>query len=312
MATGDRFDALQRFTFDNTPVRGETVSIQSAWQHIVGLHAYPQPVRDLLGQMLAAAALLSSTLKFDGALVMQLHVDGDVPLLVCECHADLGLRATAKIQAGAEIADGTSFRELMNREGRARMAITLDPRDRQPGQQAYQGIVPVEGDSIAEVLEGYMLRSEQIETRLWLAADERSAAGMLLQRLPPDRDAIDPAAVDAERWSHLQQLADTLKDAELLELPPVEVVRRLFWDDAARVYEPRPVRFVCSCSLAKVGAMLEMLGRAEIDSVLEEFGEVRVNCEYCNTAYVFDAVDVAQLFADAAVARTAQASGARH
>jgi len=161
--------------FDHTPVRGEVVSLQTPWRHIVGLHDFPPRVRDVLGEMLAASALLSSTLKFDGALVMQLQGDGPVKLLVAECHADLGMRATAKIDDGAQIADDLSLQALVNPNGRSRMAITLDPRDRQPGQQPYQGIVPVEGDSVAAMLENYMLRSEQIETRLWLASDAQGA-----------------------------------------------------------------------------------------------------------------------------------------
>ncbi len=305
-------DLLQRFTFDAAPVRGDIVSIQSAWRHIVSLHDFPAPVRTLLGEMLAASALLSATLKFDGALVMQLHGDGPVQLLVCETHADLGLRATAKLDPGATIDDDADFRSLVNAHGRARMAITLDPRDRQPGQQPYQGIVPLEGDSIAEVLECYMARSEQIDTRLWLAADEASTGGLLLQRLPEESGHAAGATAEEDRWEHLVTLAATLESRELLALEPREVLRRLFWDDRVRVYEPLPVRFVCSCSRAKVGGMLEMLGRDEIESVLDEFGEVRVHCEFCRTAYVFDAVDVAQLFVDGAADRVSQAGGARH
>ncbi len=291
-------DCLLKFMFDRTPVRGEVVSLQTPWRHIVGLHDFPPRVRDVLGEMLAASALLSSTLKFDGALVMQLQGDGPVKLLVAECHADLGMRATAKIDPRAQIADDAPLHALVNVHGRARMAITLDPRDRQPGQQPYQGIVPVEGDSVATMLESYMLRSEQIETRLWLASDAQSAAGLLMQRMPAEGGNNTAVGTDDDTWERALHLSETIQRDELLSLAPEEVLRRLFWqEEHARLFTPRPVRFACSCSREKVGNMLLTLGREEVDSVIEELGEVGVNCEYCNAQYTFDRVDVAQLFA---------------
>jgi molecular chaperone Hsp33 len=289
-------DQLYKFMFERAPVRGEVVSIQAAWQHILSLHQYPAPVANLLGEMLAAAALLSSTLKFDGALIMQVFGDGPVKLLVAEANSDLGLRATAKLAPSAIIAPDASLQSLINLHGQARMAITLDPREKLPGQQPYQGIVPVESDSMAQILEDYMLRSEQVDTKLWLACDSRSTAGMIMQRMPVEGGNSTQMQQDEENWHHLLQLSTTVKREELLELPPKDVVARLFWNENARIFEPRTPRFFCTCSRDRVANMLRTLGLEELDSVIAEMGCVQVQCEYCNTGYKFDAVDVRQLF----------------
>jgi molecular chaperone Hsp33 len=289
-------DQLYKFMFERAPVRGEIVSIQEAWQHILSLHQYPQPVANLLGEMLAAAALLSSTLKFDGALILQIFGDGPVKLLVAEANSDLGLRATAKIAPKAVIAPGASLQSLINVEGHARMAITLDPREKLPGQQPYQGIVPVEGHNMAQILEDYMLRSEQLDTKLWLACDNQSTAGMIMQRMPVEGGTTLEVQQDEENWQHLLQLSATVKQEELLTLPPEDLVARLFWNENARIFEPRRPYFFCTCSRDRVAKMLRTLGQEELDSVIAEMGCVQVQCEYCNNGYDFDAVDVRQLF----------------
>lgn len=309
-------DRLIKFMFDGAPVRGEAVAIREAWQHVLSLHEFPAPVARLLGEMLAASALLSSTLKFDGALIMQLHGDGPVKLLVAECNADLGLRATAKVADGAEIADDASLQSMVNPHGRARMAITLDPRDRTTGRQPYQGVVPVEGDTMAEIIGAYMARSEQLDTHLWLACDDRAATGLLLQRMPieggtSDAERAEEAQHD-EAWQRIRHLASTVRAEELLGLTPEEVARRLFWEENALLLATRGARFQCTCSREKVGNMMLTLGREEIDSVIEELGTARVQCEYCGTEYVFDAVDVAQLFSGNPAERTAAPGVLKH
>jgi molecular chaperone Hsp33 len=289
-------DQLYKFMFEHTPVRGEVVSIQSAWQHILSLHHYPAAVASVLGEMLAAAALLSSTLKFDGALIMQVYGDGPVQLLVAEANTELGLRATAKIAPNAVIAPNASLQSLINARGQARMAITLDPREKLPGQQAYQGIVPVESDSMAQILEDYMLRSEQLNTKLWLACDAQTSSGMILQRMPAVGGSASQTQQDEENWLHLLQLSATLQREELLQLPPKEVVTRLFWNENARIFEPRTPRFFCTCSHDRVVNMLRTLGQEELNGIIADMGSVQVQCEYCNARYEFDAVDVRQLF----------------
>jgi molecular chaperone Hsp33 len=289
-------DQLYKFMFECAPVRGEVVSIQSAWQHILSLHHYPAPVANVLGEMLAAAALLSSTLKFDGALIMQVYGDGPVQLLVAEANTELGLRATAKIAPNAVIAPNASLQSLINVHGQARMAITLDPREKLPGQQAYQGIVPVESDSMAQILEDYMLRSEQLNTKLWLACDAQTSSGMILQRMPAAGGSASQTQQDEENWLHLLQLSATLQREELLQLSPKEVVTRLFWDENARIFEPRIPRFFCTCSHDRVVNMLRTLGQEELNGIIADMGSVQVQCEYCNARYELDTVDVRQLF----------------
>ena len=304
-------DTLHKFLFDagsgeKSPVRGEIVSLTESWRQIQQRHDYPTPVLRLLGEMVAASTLLSANLKFDGALVMQIHGDGPVRLLVVECNADLTLRATVQLTAGASIGDDADFTELVNAGGNGRFVITLDSRDRKAAQRAYQGIVPLEGASIAQALEGYMRRSEQLDTQLWLAADGEHANGLLLQRLPmaggysepstnSDREASTARA--GEVWERVLTFANTLERNELLRVDPPTLMRRLFWEETLAVFEPLPCTFRCSCTRERVAAMLVSLGESEVDETLAEVGGIHVNCEFCNKSYDFDTVDCAQLFA---------------
>lgn len=302
-------DTLHKFLFDagssaKSPVRGEIVSLAATWRQIKERHDYPEPVLRLLGELVAAAALLSANLKFNGALIMQIHGDGPIRLLVVECNADLTMRATVKLSGTEPIADGIAFRDLVNAHGNGRFAITLDPRDRSHGQQTYQGVVPLEGDSVAHVLEGYMRRSEQLDTQLWLAADDTHANGLLLQKLPLEGGTgrwtqADPSAEEhaAEVWERAVTFANTLERDELLKVDPPTLMRRLFWEETLAVYEPVPCAFRCSCTRERVAAMLVSLGRQEIDETLADTGSIHVDCEFCNKSYDFDRVDCAQLFA---------------
>lgn len=290
-------DTLQRFIFENSAVRGELVEISDTWRQIQARKDYPAPVRTLLGEMLAAAALLSANLKFNGMLVMQVHGDGPVRLLVVECDSDLQLRATAKLAPGAVISDNADLTQLVNAHGHGRFVITLDPKEKLPGQQPYQGIVPLDGESVAVVIENYMLRSEQLDTKLWLAADQNVSRGLLLQKLPKEGGIDAPVADDAETWNHTVMLASTLRNEELLSTDISTLMRRLFWEETVRVFEPRHPSFYCSCTREKVGNMLKMLGKPEIDSALAELGNLAINCDFCGQHYEFDKVDCAQLFA---------------
>ena len=290
-------DTLQRFIFENAAVRGELVEISDTWQQVQARKDYPAPVRTLLGEMLAAAALLSANLKFNGMLIMQVHGDGPVKLLVVECDSELRLRATAKLAAGATIPDGADLTQLVNAHGHGRFVITLDPKDKLPGQQPYQGIVPLDGESVAVVIENYMLRSEQLDTKLWIAADQSISRGLLLQKLPKEGGIDAPVVDDAESWSRTTMLASTLRQEELLATDITTLMRRLFWEETIRVFEPRHPTFYCSCNREKVGNMLKMLGKEEIDSALADLGKLAINCDFCGQHYEFDKVDCAQLFA---------------
>jgi molecular chaperone Hsp33 len=297
-------DQLQKFMFNAAPVRGEIVSLRQAWQEVLARRSYPPAVRNVLGEMMAACALMSANLKFDGTLVMQIYGDGPVKMLVVQCNSDLSLRATAKLVEGGEdeIHEDMPLAQLLNRHGHGRCVITLDPSDKKPGQQPYQGIVPLSGEhgplsSMSEVLEHYMHHSEQLDTRLWLAANDERAVGMLLQKLPGDGGIVPhPGEHDADTWQRVCHLAGTISNEELLKEDSETVFKRLFWQENVRHFEPSPARFQCTCSREKVGSMLKMLGREEVDGVIEERGSVEVHCEFCNQRYDFDKVDVAQLF----------------
>ena len=311
-------DTLQKFIFDNAAVRGEFVEISDTWREIQSRQAYPRAVKTVLGEMVAAAALLSANLKFNGAIVMQIHGDGPVRLLVVECDSDLRLRATAKLAEDAVVADDASLTDLLNATGKGRFVITLDPADKMPGQQAYQGIVPLDGDDMATVIENYMLRSEQLDTRLWLGANDSVSRGLLLQKLPRHSgkdDQIKQASVedDLETWNRAVTLASTLKQEELLSTGIQTLMNRLFWEETIRVFDPAHPKFHCSCTRDKVGNMLKMLGQVEVDDALAELGHLGIDCDFCGKHYEFDKVDCAQLFAtDEPVQVLMPASDAKH
>jgi len=282
-------DSLQRFLFERSPVRGELVHLDDAWRAVLERHDYPPALRAVMGELMAAAVLLAATLKLKGSLILQIQGQGPVTLLVVECDGELNVRATAKWQGELE---GIAFTQMV---GDGRFVITLDPRD---GGQTYQGIVALDGDSVAEVLQNYMLRSDQLETRLWLAADEQHAAGLLLQKMPGEGGyAVSPNEdEDDDMWSRVTMLTDTLKREELLGLPAVELIRRLYAEEDVRLFDTQPVAFRCSCSRDRVARMLKMLGRDEVQSLLAEQGVAEVTCEFCNHKYVFDKVDAEQVF----------------
>jgi molecular chaperone Hsp33 len=305
---------LHKFIFEGLPVRGVLVRLTGAWTDILARRAqsggYPAPVRQLLGEMTAAAALMQAGIKFNGSLILQMQGDGPVALAVAEAQSDLSLRATAQITG--EIPENARLEALLNLDGRGRCAITLDPKDRQPGQQAYQGVVPLHGDrgeplqNLSEVLEHYMLQSEQLDTRLVLAADDHVAAGLLIQRLPIEgegnlggRSNEDEIGLN-EAFNRIAHFAATLTQEELLTLDTPTILHRLFWEEELRLFEPMTPRFACTCSRERVGRMLVSLGREEIESVLAEQGQVEVTCEFCGQRQTFDPVDAAELFLSAA------------
>jgi molecular chaperone Hsp33 len=280
-------DSLQRFLFEQSTVRGELVHLDDAWRAVLERHDYPPALRAVMGELMAAAVLLAATLKLKGALILQIQGMGPVTLLVVECDGDLNVRATAKWQGEL---DGLDFAQMV---GDGNFVITLDPRD---GGQTYQGIVALDGDSVTEVLQNYMLRSDQLETRLWLAADAQGAAGLLLQKMPGE-GGHSFAEQDDDMWPRVTILTDTLKPDELLGLPAEKLIHRLYSEEDVRLFDAQPVAFKCSCSRAKVGRMLTMLGWDEVQSVLSEQGEAEVTCEFCNQLYRFDKVDAEQVFA---------------
>ncbi len=312
---------LHKFLFEGLPVRGAIVRLTDAWQEILKRRAtnnetgaYHAPVTELLGEMSAAAVLMQANIKFNGALVLQVFGDGPVKLAVVEVQPDFGVRATATIQG--DVAAEASLSQMVNQNNEGRCAITLDPLDRLPGQQPYQGVVPLFGDQkeklekLSEVLEHYMLQSEQLDTTLVLAANMDVAAGILIQRLPLEGagnlagkyDSVEREAAlgQSEDYNRISILAKSLKAEELLGLDIETVLHRLFWEEPLLRFEPlvgeTGPKFRCNCSRERVGRMIKGLGVEEVESILTERENIEVGCEFCGQQYHFDPVDAASLF----------------
>jgi molecular chaperone Hsp33 len=299
------------FVCDGAPVRGEIVSISTAWQAVLARRNDPPVIRQILGDFVAAATLLSASLKFDGTLIIQAQSKGPISLLVVECSSNLTMRATVKLSVeSSEIDPNTTLADLLDAANTGRLVITLDPTERQPGQPPYQGIVALQQDqngiavpvkNVAEAIMLYMRHSEQLETRIWLASNEQVVGGLLLQRLPNSGGHVhlDPQTA-AEGWSRIQALGETISNDELLELSPETTLRRLFLNESSeagvRAFPTRPVQFACRCSRLKVADVLRMLGEEEVNSILAEQGAVETGCEFCGKTYRFDAVDCIQVF----------------
>ena len=289
-------DALRRFVFERYPFRGQLVHLGAAWAAMMEHHEYPDHVRDSLGEAVAAAALLSSTIKYEGLLSLQLRGEGPMHLMLVECTDGLAMRALARFR------DVPDTRDLRVLSGQGTLTVTIESGN---AANRYQGIVPLTGASMEDCLRAYFEQSEQLPTRLWLRADGESASGLLLQRLPvtsrPAGVTESGAGGVAEHeiedaWRRVQLVADTVTAHELATLEDRDLLRRLFAEDDVRMFQSSPVFFRCRCSHERVGNMLKALGRDEVDSVLEEFGQVEVRCEFCSRAYRFDAVDVGALF----------------
>ena len=307
---------LHKFLFHGLPVRGMLVQLTEVWQEILKRRAanldtgaYPEPVRYLLGEMTAAAVLMQSNIKFNGALVMQIFGDGPLKLAVVEVQPNLSVRATAKVVGALDGAQTLSTMVNVKNEGRC--AITLDPLTKLPGQQPYQGVVPLfddrrhKIDKLSEVLQHYMLQSEQLDTTLVLAADNKTAAGLLIQRLPIKGEgnlAAKASMADEdeigrnEDYNRISILAASLKSEELLQLDADTILRRLFWEEKLIRLETLAPSFACSCSRDRVSNMILSLGADEVESILSERNDVEVGCDFCGMQYRFDAVDAAQIF----------------
>lgn len=300
---------FQKFLFEGLPVRGMVVRLTDSWQTLLSRRetALPPEVMNLLGEMSACALLLQGNLKFDGTLILQMAGDGPVKLAVAEARTDLSYRATANVVA--EVPAGADLASMLNVHGGGRCAITLDPSDRPMGVQPYQGVVPLNDaearrfSRLEQAVEHYMKMSEQLDTKIVLAANADGAAGMLIQRMPLEGEGNLEGLVGAERALELEDAfpriamkVGTLKPEELLGLPLEQLLHRLFWEEPLRRFDPAEPRFRCTCSRERVGRMLVGLGREEVDSILLERGDVEIACNFCGAPYRFDAVDCTQLF----------------
>jgi len=277
-------DSLHRFLFEHAAIRGEIVHLDNAWRAVLERHDYPLSVRNLLGELMAAAALLSATLKYEGSMILQIQGDGPVGLLVVEATSERTLRGMAQWKGETE---SMPFPQLV---GAGKFVITIDPKE---SGQRYQGIVSIEGNTVSEALENYLIRSEQLQSRIWLAADTQQAAGMLLQKLPDEQSEYE----DSDMWARASLLGATLTPHELLNLPARDIIHRLYHEEDIRLFDSEPLRFQCTCTRERVVNVLRMLGYDEVRSIITERGAVDVDCEFCNQHYRFDSVDVEQVFA---------------
>ena len=290
-------DNLQRFIFDNAPIRGEWVHLQASWQQVLSQRDYPIAVQKLLGEMMAAAALLAATVKIEGRLVLQIKSAGPVSLLMVECTSNDTLRAFA--QWDGEINDNAALSDVT---GEGTLAITIEVNG---AKQPYQGVVGLQDESIAAMLETYFQQSEQLETRIWLSSDEKSVAGLFLQQLPSGQAESDD---DEENWTRISQLAATVKPAELLGLDVNTLLHRLFHEEECRLLVDTDLSFACNCSRERVATTIGLLGKQDALDLVEDRGSIEVACEFCNEHYHFDKIDVTRLFSDDAVTTEPESS----
>ena len=276
-------DQLHRYLFEQFAVRGELVTVSETWKQILENHNYPQPVKRVLGELLVATSLLTATLKFAGDITVQLQGDGPMNMAVINGNNQQQMRGVARVQG--EVPEGADLKTLV---GNGFLVITITPDE----GERYQGVVGVEGDTLAECLEDYFLRSEQLPTRLFIRTGEvegqLAAGGMLLQVLPAQN-------AQGNDFEHLATLTETIKTEELFTLPANEVLWRLYHEEEVTLYDPQDVEFKCTCSRERCAGALRTLPDEEIDSIMAEDGEIDMNCDYCGSHYVFNAMDIAEI-----------------
>jgi molecular chaperone Hsp33 len=277
-------DQLQRFIFDTTDIRGEIARVDNTYQQVLSNHQYPEVVAHLLGELVAAATLLSATLKFEGTLTLQARSNGEVPLIMAEVTSENTLRAIAR---GADQASSTDFHQLLT-DGH--LSITVDPKQ----GQRYQGIVALEGNNLSECLEGYFKQSEQLSTRIWLSSNNQQASGMMLQELPASQEIGSEQR--QQNWQHITKLAETLSSEELLTLTFDDLLYRLYHQEQVRLFTPNPVKFQCSCSQSRTLNALRTVGKEDLEQIIAEQGAIDINCEFCHQHYHFGVKDIQGLF----------------
>ncbi|MGH8491998.1 MAG: Hsp33 family molecular chaperone HslO [Moraxellaceae bacterium] len=277
-------DFVQRFHFSESPVRGELVQLSDSVGAVLDRHDYPPRIAALLSEALAASVLLTSTLKFEGALILQVRGNGPLEALMVECNHRRELRGIAQLgESWTEDCEALPLSELV---GEAQLVITIDPDN----AQRYQGIVPFVSESLAGCLEHYFEQSEQLPTRIWLAADGENAAGLMLQVLPGH-----DSGEDDDVWPRLCSLTETVTAQEMLELPATELLYRLYNEEVVELLQVDEVVFRCNCSRERTEQVLISLGEAELRDIVAEQGAIEISCQFCNQEYRFDRIDVEKM-----------------
>jgi molecular chaperone Hsp33 len=283
-------DQLHRFIFDNSDIRGEIVTLTQSIHDAFAHQRYPAPIKHLLGEFLTAVSLLSRTLKFNGSLTLQARGDGDLPLIMAEINHQKKIRCVAQVNTP----DDLDNRTLASLLGKGILSIIIDP---DKGER-YQGIVALEGDTLAQCLEAYFLQSEQLPTKIWLSVtnnsgDDTVATGMLLQQLPQQLASVED---NLDIWETQVHLASTVSNEELVELDHKTLLTRLFHERGVRVFDAEPIAFSCSCSRKRTDQTLTQLGRATLQQILEEEEKIVVDCHFCGFKYCYLSTDIDTLF----------------
>lgn len=298
-------DKLHRFFLENLHIRGEWISLKNSWKEIQKTANYPQPVLHVLGEALAAVSLLAESLKFDGSLVLQIQGTQPVTMLVVQASSEGTIRGIAKFQG--EISETATFKELF---GAGTMVISVENNPKPGARQGerYQSLVSLEGNSLAECLKEYFSQSEQLETQLWLAVNDDTIAGLMLQSVPSDDQLIE----QEDNWNHASILADTVTQDELLTLDAKDLLHRLYHEEDLRLYDGKPIHFECNCSQFKIENTIYSLGETDANALIEEKGVISVDCEFCNKHYELDKVDIAKIFSNSIIADSNDGKGVVH
>ncbi len=276
-----QLDQILRFLIDNSPIRGQLIRLDKSWQQCQAHLEADEFAQKLLGQALSAVTLLASTLKIDGKITLQIRGQGAIHLLVAQATSENTMRGLVRLNSRVKD-ESASLADIFLAD---KMVITIDNGKSKP----HQGIVPLVGVSIQQALDAYFEHSEQLPTRLWLASNDQTSAGLLLQKMPGE-------VLDEDVWNRVLHLASTLSEDELLTLPPEEILFRLFHEESLHLFDPEPIAFACNCSRQRTADVIKSLGHKEAMEILKEQGKIQINCEFCNAEYLFDSIDIEQLF----------------
>ncbi len=290
MNTADR-DQRQRFLFQDSDIRGEILSLESSYRTILNKGDYPLPIARLLGEFLAGVCLLSGTLKFEGSIALQASGQGPLRLIMAECTRHRQVRAIAQTRSKSLAAVNTNahpeqipgLKTLLG--ANATLAVTIHP---DKGER-YQGIIPIENDSLSQCLQSYFQQSEQLATGIWLNADQGRAAGLLIQALPEGKQSSDERQ---NHWRHLCHMASTLSAKEQLQLNHADILRRLFHEESLRLFPAAEITFACTCSMDRLLGALISFGEVELEAMLEQTDPLEVTCEFCHHRYHFNRRDI--------------------
>ena len=291
-------DQIKKFLLDDRSARVSAVEMEHVWYEATARHQLEPAVRDLLGELMAAAALLASNLKFEGSLLLQLQGQGPIRLIVVECRADMSMRATVKLGETA-LTDQAGLRALINPDGQGRFSVILNPPKDAVNLHPYQGIVALESDSLADAIMQYMEQSEQLSTQLWLSVTPDRISGLMLQRMPSTGGTPSTSSEQAQSsWEEAQMICSTLKADELAQTPCDDLLARLFWQRPVMSLESRTIHWHCGCTRARVSSMLRSLGQGEVQEIINNEGQVEVTCEFCGERYEFNQAQATSLFTE--------------